>query len=409
MATYGSGSNVVWSFIPEVTYNVLPGSPIFTMLRAKPSKIQLKRDNYTTDEVRADRGISDVRLGEFAAQGDLEGDLIVGPWDAFILASLQGAAWTAVQTPGTAIVITATAADNSLNRPSGSFVTDGYNVNDEIAVSGFVTNPANFRAKIASVSALKITLYTPALLPSPGSGITLVNEAGASGAVKLNVGSNTVTPGKTAQCGTTLTSFQLENGFTDISQFRQFGGMCISKAKWSIKPGAMAGVTFTFEGASAASSTVTVSTSQTAALTNSPLTPSVGFIMEGSAVNAYITGLELELSNGLGPQKVVGSNITPAMFNGRSDLKGTVTALFKDLTLLNKFLSETYSSIDVVLLDPNGTDFHHIYLPRIKYTGGELNPPKDGAIPVSLPFQALVSTTGQLQVASNIVYQKSNV
>lgn len=306
MATYSSGSTVGWRYVVEVTFGTTPVTG-WKALRAKPSKMTLKKDTYTTDEVRADRAIADLRHGMRKAEGSIEGDLMQDVWDDWILAALQGSAWT------------------------------------------------------------------------------------------TNV----------AKMGTTLSSFSIEQSFTDISQYRLFKGMCISKMKVSAKPGSMVDVSFDFIGQDATSSASAAAGSTTAASTAAgPFTYAKGVIQEGGSGIAYLTGIDFEIDNGLGTVGVIGSDLTPAVFNGRSSIKGTVTALFKDQVMLNKFLNETESSISVQFYAPEsatGTELSHtILLPRVKYTGGDIAPPKDGATIITLPFEALYHAAS----SSNIVWTR---
>lgn len=287
MATYSSGSTVSLRAVAEATYGTNPTGTPMKVLRAKPSNLSLKKDTYTTDEVRADRGISDVRHGLRKVEGSIEGDLMLLDWDDFIEAAMQGT-WS----------------------------------------------------------------------------------------------------NKAVRCGTNLRSFSIDQGFTDIAQYRLFKGCCISKMKISIKPGSMVGISFDIMGQDMTSGASAAANATTAASTSSPVSYAGGSIMEGGAAIAYITGLELELDNGLGATGVVGANIAPAIFNGRSHVKGTVTALFKDQTLLNKFVNETETSLSVTLVDPVGGQLT-IALPKVKYTGGDINAPKDGATIITLPFEAL--------------------
>ena len=306
-ATYSSGSTVVVKSIVETTYGQTPATPTMKQLRVTPSKLTLKKDTFTTDEVRDDRGISDVRHGMRKVEGTLEGDLMAGDWDDYILAGLQGAAW-----------------------------------------------------------------------------------------------SNHI-----ARLGSNLASFSIEQGFTDISQFRLFKGCCINKMKVSIKPGAMASISFDFIGQDATTGTTTVANATTPPGITSPFSFAGGTIDEGGTSISYLTGIDFEVDNGLGQVGVIGSALSPAVFNGRSSLKGTVTALFKDQVMLNKFLNETESSITLTLVDPAGTQ-HTINLVRVKYVGGDIAPPKDGATIITLPFEgllapAVLSTAGTTMAVSGQV------
>lgn len=301
-ATYSSGSTVTYRIIAESVYGTTPGTAM-KALRLKPSKFTLKKDTYTTDEVRSDRGISDLRHGMKKVEGTLEGDLMDGDWEDIILAGIQSTAWS-------------------------------------------------------------------------------------NGAARL---------------GLNLTSFSIEQQFNDISQFRMYSGCSVSKLKISIKPGAMVSISADFIGKDAAVFTSTAAANTTtAASTNSPFSYSGGSILEGGTAIAYVTGVDFEVDNGLGQVGVIGANTSPAVFNGRSSIKGTVTALFKDAVMMNKFVNETESSLQITLTDPAGIS-NTIILPRIKYTASDAAPPKDGATIITLPFEALlgplVSTASSTSMA----------
>lgn len=304
-AVYSSGSTVGWRYVLETAFGTTPTSG-WKSLRCKPSKMTLKKDTYTSDEVRSDRAIADLRHGFRKPEGTLEGDLLLNVWDDFINAALQASAtlaWTA----------------------------------------------------------------------------------------------------DVAKMGVALTTFSIEQQFTDISQYRLFKGMAINKMKISAKPGSLVDISFDFIGQDAVSAATAATGSTTSAATNSPMSYANGVIQEGGSSIAYITGLDFELDNGLGTVGVIGSDLTPAIFNGRSSIKGTVTALFKDQVMLNKFISETESSIQVQFIDLTiPTESHTILLPRVKYTGGDIAPPKDGATIITLPFEALYHAGS----VSNIVWTR---
>ena len=292
MATYSSGSTVVWRLVAESTYGTLPATAMNT-LRPKASNVDLKKDVYTSDEVRADRGISDVRHGMKKVEGSLVGELIYADWDPLF----QG-------------------------------------------------------------------MFLNTWLPG--------------GAVANMITYN----------GTTLSSFCLEQGFLDIVQYRMFKGVCVSKWKLAVKPNALAEVTFDLIGQDGSISGSAAANATTAATKNSPMSYSNGVITEGGTAIAYVTGVDLDVDNGLMQPGVVGSALSPAVLWGRCTVKGTVTALFKDSTLLSKFLNETTSQLQFSLSDPQGNTITFL-LPNIKYTGGTIAPPKDGAVILTLPFQAL--------------------
>ena len=74
-----------------------------------------------------------------------------------------------------------------------------------------------------------------------------------------------------------------------------------------------------------------------------------GALKEGNATIATITSISLQIENNIEPANVVGSDVAAALVPGRINCTGTVSAYFENLNLLNKFVNETESSIEVML------------------------------------------------------------
>jgi hypothetical protein len=121
----------------------------------------------------------------------------------------------------------------------------------------------------------------------------------------------------------------------------------------------------------------------------SPLDSFTGSLVEGGAVIAVITEMQLNVENGLEPRFVVGSKQSLRPSIGRSKVSGTITAYFEDSLLLDKYINETESSLDFALPDAAGNEYR-VFLPRIKYTGGQPDVSGEGPITLSMPFVALL-------------------
>lgn len=199
--------------------------------------------------------------------------------------------------------------------------------------------------------------------------------------------------------GVTSKFFTMERAFADITQYGVFTGCMVNGFSLSVQPNAIVTGSFDLIGKGASYSGTPLDASVTASQTNSPFDSFTGTIEEGGSTIAIITGLELNLANGLEATQVVGSNTTPAIVPGRSNLTGTVSAYFENATLLTKFINETESSIEFTL--GNGTTKSYTFLiPRIKYSGGDNPASGEGPIVISMPFQALydTSTATNLQI-----------
>lgn len=132
-----------------------------------------------------------------------------------------------------------------------------------------------------------------------------------------------------------------------------------------------------------------------------PLDSFTGTLLEGDEEIAVITEITLSLENGIEPRFVVGSKNTIKPSVARANLTGQITAFFEDSRLVDKFLNETDSSIKFTLPDEDGNELTFV-IPRIKYTGGQPDVDGEGAITLSMPFQALYDATA----ANNFFIQR---
>ena len=128
-----------------------------------------------------------------------------------------------------------------------------------------------------------------------------------------------------------------------------------------------------------------------------PIDTFTGTLNEGGSEIAVVTELTLSLQNSVAARFVVGNknSIDPSI--GRSNLTGTITAFFEDSSLVEKFVNETESDLEVNLIDLDGNTIT-IKLPRIVYTGGQPDVTGEGPITLSLPFQALKDETEGTQI-----------
>lgn len=208
----------------------------------------------------------------------------------------------------------------------------------------------------------------------------------------------------TLKAGTTFRSFTMERGFTDISQYLVYKGVVLNTLAIQIAANAITTATFGVLGKSAsaaASSSIDNAGGIVSVGTQPPYDSFTGAIKEGGSSIATVTALELALNNSAEQAFVIGAAEAPQTVLGRSNITGQITAYFEDASLLNKFVDEQNSSVEVTL---GGGGFGlTISLPSIKYMGADI--PVDGEGPrlVTLPFQALRDDTE----SSNIVITRN--
>lgn len=191
--------------------------------------------------------------------------------------------------------------------------------------------------------------------------------------------------------GTTVNSYTIERQFADITQYGLFTGVMVNGMTIEIPANVMVTGTFNLVGKDATYSGATRDATANASQTESPFDSFTGTIEEGGVSIAIVTALTIKLENGVDPKFAVGTSSASDKIVGRSNVTGTVTAYFENLTLLNKFINETGSSIKVTLEDSSGNTQEH-YLPNIKYTGANNPASGEGEITLTMPFQALLGS-----------------
>ena len=203
---YASGSQLQVAYVPEVTPGTTPGSPIAKLLRVSSFGLSMERNVMESGELRSDRMYSDVRLGMRRVQGDIDCEFSAGSFDDFILAGLGGTFAPLRSSGSQSIAISA--AGKTATRSAGSFLTDGFLVNDWVVLGGFANAGNNTLVQITAVTATVMTF---------GNSVGLVDEASAAG--------KTVTSfAGTMKAGTTMQSFSIEGVLNNINQYRLFNG-----------------------------------------------------------------------------------------------------------------------------------------------------------------------------------------
>jgi hypothetical protein len=199
------------------------------------------------------------------------------------------------------------------------------------------------------------------------------------------------------KAGTMSRTFTIERNFTDIGQYMRYTGMMANTLSLSVQPDAIVTGTVGFvgKGQTVDTSIITGATYDDPT-TTLPFDSFSGTVKEGGTEIAVVTGIDLTLENGAEANFVIGSDETPCITTGNSNLTGTLTAQFKDEVLLQKFIDETESQLEFTLDD--GTKSQTWLMPRIKYTGGSVPVSGGGLITISLPFQAIMDAATETQI-----------
>lgn len=193
--------------------------------------------------------------------------------------------------------------------------------------------------------------------------------------------------------GTVNRTFTFEKRYPDITQYQVFRGVAINELTIGIQPDAIVSLSASVVGMSFAAMSGTTLGSPTAPTGDEPYTSFSGAVLEGGASIGIITGITFTINNNKSVTPVVGSKNAPDVQQGMASVSGTVTVHLPDAALFNKFQAETISSLSVQLTQ--GTKGITFLFPKVKYTGGNINPPATGPVILELPFVAYYdSVTG---------------
>jgi len=197
--------------------------------------------------------------------------------------------------------------------------------------------------------------------------------------------------------GTTPKFLTLEDYAGDIDQARLFTGCTVSTMSVSMAPNQMVTSTFGMVGKD-----MTISgTEKTVAAggVGEPFDAYSGALkvadVDGTGAASalsIVTSVDFTVTNSFAPTFVVGNDSAPQLEFGRAEVEGTITAYFEDLSLVNRFLNETESAIEVSVADPSANTMTFLF-PRVKFNAADI--PVDGPTSrvVTLPFVALYDDT----------------
>jgi len=195
--------------------------------------------------------------------------------------------------------------------------------------------------------------------------------------------------------GSTPKYFSIEDAANDIAQYRVFTGMSVSSLSVSIAPNQMVATTFSMIGKD-----MTISgTGKTVddATIAQPFDAYSGDVnignVGGATASAIVTSIDFSIDNAMAPTFVVGDDSTPFLETGMATVEGTFTAYFEDAALINRFINETETALNVSVDDPTGANAYTFTFPKIKINGADV--PVDGQTSriITLPFVALYDST----------------
>jgi hypothetical protein len=412
-------NNAVWRVISATALTLIVSDPLnvgvdevsgpgvlnitLSTLRATSREINNERDTLESEEVRQDRQKSDVRHGFNQVTGSPGYELSVESYDDFMRFAMSGDYVTPVSGATGNVGITGAtpgAGTATIDRASGSWITQGFRPGEMITTTGFADGANNQLWRITAVTALTLEIYDP--------DDTVVTEAASGGPAIAYVGER-------IDIGVSLRTATVEQRFNDIEQYIAFRGVAVNEWSMSVSPESIVNGTWTLLGMSGTDLGPTPLTVEDPRLasTTTPLAAFDGLMFEGGENIALATSYDFSLANNRTLEGVVGSKFSPGVFEGQAVITGNITFFLRDQAIYTKFYNEIDSSIYLRMSAPDdANEFINVIMPKVKYLTGTMDPPPEGPVPLSMDYQALVAEVaapGGLTTTTSLTIQKSNL
>lgn len=375
-------------FIPEATFGVTPTTGNCINLRATGESLAYEIQTTTSQEIRADRQITDVVQTGASTSGGVNFELSYKEYDPFIEAVLQGT-WKHYGTEGLGVAASVT-LDSTAGTLTWSVAPTGTSALSELEVGQWFKliapgDPANNAfLKLASRTSTSITVTTGTPIPGTGS------RAVAATQIKSSRVKN----------GTVQRSFSIEKEFADVSQFFLYKGMTASKMSLQFQSGSILGGSFDFMGtvsvrADATQLPGTPVTSQTFDVMNA--VSGVGSIYEAGVplAGTFIKSLNLDVDNALRGQDAIGTMGFVGIASGTVSVGGAVEMYLADGTMYDKLVNNTSSSLSWFVRDGNGNGYVYT-AEKVKFSGGGVTAGGlNQDVMLSMNWQGLMDSTGK--------------
>lgn len=364
-------------------------------LRRVTSSLNLTKETYQSNEMRADRQIADMRHGVQSVEGSISGELSPGTYEKFMAAILRkawvaGVEMAAGGTDNCAAASTATATGTfTRDDVGGDWLVEGFKVGDVVRFTGWDAPATANNAHNFLITALSATVMTVVGL----DGVGPVTRAKGDSVTCEVYGKKVWTP----TTGHTEDWFSIEHNYSDVDLSEVFWDLKINSMAVKLPATGIATIDCGLMGLNHTNKAAGDSpyfSAVLAACTEGVLAAVNGAIyVEGTKI-ALITGMDFDITGNLSSEPVVGSNVKPDLFDGRVMVKGNMSVFFEDATFRDYFENETEVTISCAFTTSNAAnaEFLAFTFPRVKVGGASKDDGEKGIVQ-SMPFVALFDTS----------------
>ena len=214
----------------------------------------------------------------------------------------------------------------------------------------------------------------------------------------------------TIKIGQALPSFFLEKGFTDINQYFQYDGCKVNRTSLSIRDEGFQEITFDILGVREQVSSTSFDTTPTDGGYQPFDGQYIASISEGGVALANASVMDITIDNALddGVYVIANNGERKYLPEGTVRVSGTLTALFEDVSLYNKALNSTETSLQVIFQKGTGdgsagNEYLEILIPELIFTPRSPAIEGPAGVMIELPFEAYYDNSAEASAIQIVV------
>lgn len=376
-------------------------TPVWHESRFTGESLKYNKEMTESETIRADRMVDEVPEVYVSVSGDHTAELAYFASANGTLGAFGRLLEGAFESKFAKKVVTAAANPNDFVFGSGAgTITSatgtwtGFVVGQWVKIAGATKTGNNGIYKVVTVADTVLTVSNPAVTSWAGFETeTATKDCIITGCYMRN--------------GTSRKSFALEKQYKTVGQYELFSGVRVAGFEMNVENRQKVTINFTLNGKSSATGAATAVLQSQAATVNPVITASanVGQIIEGTTpLDVVIRSISLTLDNAprAEDRAAVGSKFTTEIPFGTLMVNGTISTLFADMTMYNKVINHTDTSLSFRITDPNGKVIIFT-VPKMKVSGGPTIPGQNQDVPLDLEFRAFRDTNTDCQIQVDIL------
>ena len=357
--TYQAAANVLVALKAETT----TGVAVTTVTGAAQLRIndspgmKLNRAVVQSEEKRSDGLKTMGRLGFKSTDGSFNSELSPGGATDILLEAVMRGTWATTTSITFATMTTITTGTNEVVANAGDWVgAQGIRVGDVFRLSNHIAANDDENLMVTAVTSLTISTATN----------LLTADASAASTGTLTVLRKLINPATP-----TKRTFNVEQYDTDTDLTELFLGSKVVGINLSFQPGQMVQVTYTFIGMDRTA----LATGASPFFTSPSLTTSLGMIADDSSIRfngalvTDFTGFDLDFQITAAGVPVIGSPVSPDIFDNDMMVSGTITGLRQDFGNITLYDAETEFEVSILLEESESEPKSclGIFIPRAKF------------------------------------------